>query len=83
VAIVDLLSRNVLSWKRSNSLDTEFCLDALELALASGRKPEVFHSDQVCQFTSGEFVARFQGEEIKISWCGRKRCYDNILVEWL
>ena len=83
VAIVDLFSRNVLSWKLSNSLDTEFCLDALEMALASDRKPEIFHSDQGCQFTSGDFVARLRAEEIKISWSGRKRCYDNILVERL
>jgi putative transposase len=83
VAIVDLLSRNVLSWKLSNSLDTEFCLEALEMALEGGRKPEIFHSDQGCQFTSGDFVARLQAEKIKISWSGRKRCYDNILVERL
>jgi transposase InsO family protein len=83
VAIVDLFSRNVLSWILSNSLDTEFCLDALEMAVGDGRKPEVFHSDQGCQFTSSTFVARLQEEEIKISWSGRKRCYDNILVETL
>jgi len=91
VAIVYLFSRNVYSfgegfaysWKRSNSLDTEFCLDALEMALGDGRKPEVFHSDQGCQFTSSAFVARLRAEEIKISWSGRKRCYDNILVERL
>ena len=83
VAVVDLFSRHVLSWKLSNSLDTEFCLDALEMALSSGHRPEVFHSDQGCQFTSSEFVARLQGEKIKISWSGRKRCYDNILVERL
>jgi putative transposase len=83
VAIMDLHSRNVLSWKRSNSLDTEFCLDALEMALEGGRKPEIFHSDQGCQFTSGDFMARLHAEEIKISWSGRKRCYDNILVERL
>jgi putative transposase len=83
VAIVDLFSRNVLSWKLSNSLDTEFCLEALEAALGGGRKPEIFHSDQGCQFTSSTFVARLQAEEIKISWSGRKRCYDNILVERL
>jgi putative transposase len=83
VAIVDLFSRNVLSWKLSNSLDTEFCLEALEMALSAGRKPEMFHSDQACQFTSADFVARLQAEEIKISWSGRKRCYDNILVERL
>jgi len=48
VVIVDLLSRNVLSWKLSNSLDTEFCLEALEMALEGGHKPEIFHSDQGC-----------------------------------
>jgi putative transposase len=53
VAIVDLSSRNVLSWKLSNSLVTEFCLDALGMALETARKPEIFHSDQGCQFTSG------------------------------
>ena len=60
VAIVDLFSRNVLSWKLSNSLDTEFCLEALEMALGGGRKPEIFHSDQGCQFTSSDFMARLQ-----------------------
>jgi len=49
--------------------------------MGSGRRPEIFHSDQGCQFTSGEFVTRLQEEEVKISWSGRKRCYDNILVE--
>jgi putative transposase len=83
VAIMDLHSRHVLRWKLSNSLDTEFCLEALEMALSSGRRPQIFHSDQGCQFTSTDFVARLQGEEIKISWSGRKRCYDNILVERL
>jgi len=83
VAIVDLFSRNVLSWKLSNSLDMEFCLDALETVLGGGRRPKIFHSDQGCQFTSADFVARLQGEGIQISWSGRKRCYDNILVERL
>jgi putative transposase len=91
VAIVDLFSRNVYScgegyaysWKLSNSLDTEFYLDALEMALEGGRRPEIFHSDQGCQFTSGDFMARLQAEGIRISWSGRKRCYDNILVERL
>ena len=83
MAVVDLFSRNVLSWKLSNSLDTEFCLQALEVALSSGRKPEIFHSNPGCQFTSFDFVAKLRGEKIKISWSGRKRCYDNILVERL
>jgi putative transposase len=83
VAIVDLFSRNMLSWKLSNSLDTEFCLDALEMALGGGRKPEIVHSDQSCQFTSSDSVARLQAAGIKISWSGRKRCSDNLLVERL
>ena len=83
VAIVDLFFRIVLSWKLSNSLDTEFCLEALEMAPSSARRPQIFHSDQGCQFTATNFVSRLQAEEIKISWSSRKRCYDNILVERL
>ena len=64
-------------------MDTQFCLDALEMALASGSRLEIFHSDQGCQFTSADFVGRLQAEDIKISWSGRRRCYDNILVERL
>ena len=71
VAIVDLFSRHVLSWKLSNSLDMDFCLEALEMSLASGRKPQIFHSDQGCQFTSSAFVQRLKAEDIKISWSGR------------
>jgi putative transposase len=83
VTIMDLHSKHVLSWKLSNSLDTEFCLGALEMALSSGRRPQILHSDQGCQFTSTDFVGRLQAEEMKISWSGRKRWYDNILVERL
>jgi putative transposase len=71
VTIMDLHSRHVLSWKLSNSLDTEFCLEALEMALSSGRRPQIFLSDQGCQFTSNEFVGRLQAEKIKISWSGK------------
>ncbi|MEO1002641.1 MAG: hypothetical protein AAFX65_05955 [Cyanobacteria bacterium J06638_7] len=48
MAIVDLFSRHVRSWKLAGSLDTEFCLDAPEMALGDGHKPEIFHSDQGC-----------------------------------
>jgi putative transposase len=82
-AIVDLFSRHVLSWKLSNSLDMEFCLEALELAVEGGRMPEIFHSDQGCQFTSADFVSRLQTEKIRISWSGRKRLCDSIMVERL
>jgi len=83
VAIVDLFSRNVLNWKPSNSLDTQFCMDALEMALATDSRPGIFHSDQGYQFTSADFVGWLQAEEIKISLSGGRRCYDNILVERL
>jgi len=83
VVIVDLFSRNILSWKLSSNLDTGFCLDALEMALAGDRKPEIIHCDQSCQFTPGDFVPRQHAEEINVSWSGRKWCYDNILVERL
>ena len=48
-----------------------------------GHKPQIFHSDQGCQFTSSGFVQRLKAEDIKISWSGRGRCFDNILVERL
>ena len=83
VEIIDLHSRHVLSRKLSNSLDSEFCLEALEMALSSGRRAQIFHSDQGCQFTSTDFVSRLQAEEIKISWLGGKRFYNNIRVERL
>ena len=67
VAIMDLYSRNVLSCKFSNSLDTQFCMEALEMYLASGSRPEIFHSDHGCQFISADYVAKLQVEDIKIS----------------
>ena len=51
------------------------------MALGRGRKLGIFHSDQCLQFTSCDFMARLQVAGIKISWSGRKRCYDNILAE--
>ena len=53
------------------------------MALCGGRQLEILHTDQVCQFTSYDFMARLQSEEIKINWSDRKCCYDNILVERL
>jgi len=69
---------------RLRFFDLEFsCHHALEVALEGGRKPQIFHSGQGCQFTSTDFVARLQAEKIKNSWSSRKCCYDNILVESL
>jgi len=81
-AVIDWYSRYVLAWQLSNTLDTQFCIDALDQALRLGQ-PAIFHSDQGSQFTSADFVARLQAAAIQISWSGRKRCYDNILVERL
>lgn len=81
VAVLDLFSRACLAWELSNSLDVEFCRVALERALHSGHVPEIFHSDQGCQFTSHEFIGRLESLPTRISWSGCGRCYDNILVE--
>lgn len=82
VAIMDLYSRYVLSWELSNSLDTSFCLEALEDALRIG-KPEIFNSDKGCQYTSSAFIDRLLSESIKPSMTGVGRCWDNILTERL
>ena len=82
VAIMDWFSRYVLSWEVSNSLDTFFCLYALEKALQQD-VPEIFNSDQGSQFTSEEYTSRLEAAEIRISWDGRGRLWDNIFVERL
>jgi putative transposase len=82
VAIIDWFSRYVLSWELSTSLDTTFCMSALEKALQSQR-PEIFNSDQGSQFTSVEFTGRLFKEGIEISMDGRGRALDNIFVERL
>ena len=79
--VMDWHSRFVLSWRLSTSLDSAFCLDALEDALAGGRKPFCFNSDQGSQFTSEEFVGRLLANGIKPSWDGKGRYRDNIFVE--
>ena len=82
VVIMDWYSRRVLSWRLSNTLDTEFCLEALEEALEHG-KPEIFNTDQGCQFTSESFTGRLRKAGIRISMDGRGRVFDNILIERL
>jgi len=82
VAILDWFSRYVLAWRLSNSLETRFCIEALEAALEKG-KPEIFNSDQGCQFTSLEFTGQLLKKEIAISMDSRGRAFDNIFVERL
>jgi putative transposase len=82
VAIIDWFSRYVLSWRLSNSLETTFCLEALEEALAISR-PEIFNSDQGSQFTSTAFTSRLESAGIAISMDGRGRALDNAFIERL
>lgn len=81
-AVMDWFSRYVLSWRLSNSLDVEFCLEALDEALAKGQ-PEIFNTDQGSQFTSAEFTGRLRQESIAISMDGKGRAIDNVMIERL
>ena len=82
VAIIDWFSRYVLAWQLSNTLEADFCLLALEQALATG-KPEIFNTDQGSQFTSHRFTSRLEQDNIRISMDGRGRALDNIFIERL
>lgn len=82
VAILDWFSRYVLTWQLSNTLDTAFCLEALDGALGQGC-PEIFNTDQGVQFTSLAFTSRLEQAGIAISMDGRGRALDNIFVERL
>jgi len=83
VAIMDWYSRKVLSWRLSNSLDTAPCIEALEEAIANHGKPQIFNSDQGCQFTSDDFVGVLKENGIKISMDGKGRWIDNVFIERL
>ena len=83
VAIMDWASRKVLAWRLSNTMDADFCVEALEEALARFGKPEIFNTDQGSQFTSEAFTSVLEAAEIKASMDGRGRCLDNIFIERL
>jgi putative transposase len=83
VAIIDWFSRRVLAWRLSNTLDTTFCVEALEEALRRWGKPEIFNSDQGAQFTSTQFTGVLLREGIQISMDGKGRWRDNVFVERL
>ncbi len=82
-AIMDWYSRYVLSWRVSNTMDTAFCLEALEEALSRWPVPEIFNTDQGSQFTSEAFTGRLEAAGIAISMDGRGRALDNVFVERL
>ena len=83
VAIMDWYSRKVLSWEISNSLDSSFCVSALERALRLHGTPEIFNTDQGAQFTSHDFTEVLKVHDIKISMDGKGRWMDNVFIERL
>ena len=83
VAIMDWYSRKVLSWRLSNSMDTTFCIEALDEAIAKYGRPEIFNTDQGSQFTSDEFTGVLKSSDIKISMDGKGRWMDNVFIERL
>ena len=82
-AVVDWFSRRVLAWRLSITLDVEFCLDAVEDALARYGRPEIFNTDQGSQFTSAAFTGLLLDNTIAISMDGRGSWRDNVFVERL
>jgi putative transposase len=82
-AVVDWFSRRVLAWRLSITMDTSFCIDALEEAMRIYGRPEIFNTDQGSQFTSESFTGRLQKEDIRISMDGKGRWADNVFVERL
>lgn len=82
VAVMDWYSRYVLSWQLSNTLESTFCLEALQQALAQGR-PEIFNTDQGAQFTATAFTDLLEAAQIQISMDSKGRAFDNIFNERL
>ena len=83
MAILDLYSRKVLSWRISNTMDTNFCVEALEEAISLFGIPAIFNTDQGAQFTSEVFTSVLTKHGIEISMDGKGRALDNIYVERL
>ena len=83
IAIMDWVSRKVLAWRLSNTMDTEFCIEALEEALAKYGNPEIFNSDQGSQFTSPRFTGILKEAGVRISMDGKGRWMDNVFIERL
>lgn len=83
VAAIDWYSRRVLAWRLSNTMETSFCIEALQEALARFGTPEIFNTDQGAQFTAESFTSALRARGIKISMDGKGRFVDNIFVERL
>lgn len=83
VAVIDWASRAVLAWRLSNTMDSVFCVEALEEAQQNYGKPRIFNTDQGAQFTSAAFTGKLEAAGIAISMDGRGRFMDNIFIERL
>jgi putative transposase len=83
VAIIDVYSRKALSWRVSNTMTPEFCVEALEEALRVHGKPEIFNTDQGSQFTSEDWTSVLDGAGVTISMDGKGRWIDNVFIERL
>jgi len=83
VAVMDWSTRKVLSWRVSNTMDAEFCIEALEEALRRFGGPEIFNTDQGSQFTSPRFTGVLQAAGVRVSMDGRGRWMDNVFIERL
>jgi len=83
VAVMDWHSRKVLSWRLSNTMETNFCVEALQEAIERYGRPEIFNTDQGAQFTSETFTKVLKDNNIAISMDGRRRVQDNIFIERL
>ena len=81
IAILDIYSRKILSWEISNTMDTQFCINALYKAIQKYGCPEIFNTDQGSQFTSKVFTEILKKHKIKISMCSKGRALDNIYIE--
>ncbi len=81
VAILDWHSKTVLSWELSNTLDSHFCVSALNTAFDRYGKPQIFNTDQGTQFTSNKFIEQLADRDIKISMDGKGRALDNVAIE--
>ena len=83
VAILDVWSRKVLSWRVSNTMTPDFCVEALQAALATNGRPEVFNTDQGSQFTSDDWTNELKAAGVAISMDGKGRWIDNVFIERL
>ena len=83
VAVMDWFSRRVLSWRVSITMDSDFCVEALNEAMDRYGRPEIFNTDQGVQFTSADFLAALEAKQVRISMDGKGRYLDNIFIERL